>query len=233
MHAPTSYERYLLHERSRYGWESNEENDFPTWLMLEEETYNWMFSLIRKMDQVHGGVVSGQFLSRIDALPSIRFLRYRDISPSLKKAIKDITVEFASLRDDLKQPEMWKRPNLLSRTGAERWKKAAKTVDKSIYAVPDPIWRENWEKENTYPNLTRKEAEDLASEYILQRTGIDLDEIDPSDGKRKYSAFFSAKNGIFKLRYGVWGKLGDPSHNYGIVEVNMLTRDINMVNQEK
>ena len=152
MHAPTAYEKYLLHERMRYGWESNEDNDFPAWLILEEETYDWMLSLSRKMNRLfHDCNVSKQMLDRIEKIPTIRFLRYRDISPSLKEAVTSISSEFASLNVALKQPEMWKKPHLLSKSGAERWRIATDIVTKNLYVAPDPLWREKWEKENVRP----------------------------------------------------------------------------------
>ena len=230
MHAPTSYERYLFHERMRYGWESDEENDFPAWLVLEEETYGWMFSLSRKMYcLLRNRNVSKQMLDRIGKIPTIRFLRYRDISPSLKEAVISIASEFASLNVALKQPEMWKKPHLLSKLGTERWGIASGIVTKCLHATPDPLWRENWEKEQVRPYCTRREAEILASEYILANTGSNLEGLDPGDGKHKYYTFCKAKDGIFKLRYGVWGKLGDPYHDYGVVIVNMLTREIRLI----
>ena len=49
MHKPSAYERYIQDEIHRYGWEADEENDFPCWLVLEHETYYWIFRLSRKM----------------------------------------------------------------------------------------------------------------------------------------------------------------------------------------
>lgn len=104
MHIPSAYELYLLDESRRYGWGNDEENDFPAWLILEQETYNWMFKLSRKMYWLlNNRTVSKSFLKRIEQIPTIRFLRYRDISPSLKQAIIMIVQEFTSLKQDLKK----------------------------------------------------------------------------------------------------------------------------------
>lgn len=35
MHKPSAYEQYIQNEIHRYGWEADEDNDFPCWLVLE------------------------------------------------------------------------------------------------------------------------------------------------------------------------------------------------------
>ena len=49
MHKSSAYERYIQYEIHRCGLEADEENDFPCWLVLEHETYYWIFRLSRKM----------------------------------------------------------------------------------------------------------------------------------------------------------------------------------------
>lgn len=176
--------------------------------------------------------VSKQMIERIEKIPTIRFLRYRDISPSLKKAISDIAAEFASLHEDLKSPEMWIRSHLLSKTGLERWERTAELVGECRYVVPDLEWRENWEKKNVAPLCTRLEAELIAKEFIFNNTGIDLSEIDPKDGKLKYYCFRYAKNGCFKLRFGEWGELNHPYNDIGTVVVYMLTKEAEMISPD-
>ena len=91
-------------------------------------------------------VVSKRLLKQIEQIPTIRFLRYRDISPALKEAISEIAAEFESLQNDLKKSEMWRKPNILSETGVHRWKRATEMVYKCLDVQPDPEWREHWEK---------------------------------------------------------------------------------------
>lgn len=149
MHAPSAYELYLMREQRKYGLYNVDDNDCPAWFTLEWETYNWIFYLSRRIrEPLYNTTVSKQMLERVAKIPTIRFLRYRDISPSLKKAISEIAMEFASLHEDLKSPEMWIRPHLLSKAGLKRWKRTAEIVEECSYVDPDPEWRENWEKEN-------------------------------------------------------------------------------------
>ncbi len=49
MHKSSAYERYIQYEIHRCGLEADKENDFPCWLVLEHETYYWIFRLSRKM----------------------------------------------------------------------------------------------------------------------------------------------------------------------------------------
>ena len=222
---PSAYELYIYHERERYGWENSEENDFPWWLILEQETIEWLFKLSRKMQLPHNnGIVSKRLLKQIEQIPTIRFLRYRDISPSLKQAITVIAQEFTSLYQDLKAREMWKKPNLLSKNGIKRWQRTAEVVSECNWKIkPDPEWREQWEKENVQPYCTRREAEAIAFAYIRKSKGIDLNEIDQDDKKHKYYYFLMAKEGVFKMKYGIWVKEKPPFHDIGIIEVDMLS----------
>lgn len=225
MHAPSAYELYLIHESQRYGWENNDENEFPAWLLLEQEAYYWIFRLSRRIcDPLYSNTVSKQMLERVAKIPSIRFLRYKDISPSLKEAFHEIALEFSLLNEDLKRQEMWKGPYLLSKTGIDRWEKTAQKV--SIYRdiKPDPEWRESWEKERLSPYCTRREAEKIAREYLLNIELIDLSEINLEDGMHKYYCKCKAKNGLFRLEYGLWGNSGNPFIYLGVVEVDMLSR---------
>ena len=227
MHIPYVYERYLLNEKDRYGWASGEDNEFPCWLILECETWYWIFRLSRKMQlPLENLTVSKQLLQQIKQIPTVRFLRYRDISPALKGAIGEITAEFASLQNDLKKSEMWTKPNVLSKVGIERWKRAAELVNKCRNVQPDPQWRENWEKENLFPYCTRREAETIAFEYVSKNKRIDLMEHNPDDGRDKYYYFLTAKDGVFKMRYGSWSKEGNPFQDIGIIEVDMLSKSI-------
>ena len=227
MHRLSAYEKYILNEIHRYGWEADEENDFPCWLVLENETYDWIFRLSRKMHwPLDEHTVSKRLLRQIEQIPTIRFLRYRDISPALKEAINEIADEFNSLQEDLKKSEMWRKPYVLSKAGLDRWQRATELVYKCREVQPDPEWRENWEKENLRPYCTRREAENIAFEYVVKNKGIDLTEMDPEDGKRKYYYFLKAKNGVFKMRYGSWSKEGNPFYDIGVIEVDMLTRSV-------
>lgn len=152
-------------------------------------------------------------------------MRYRDISPVLKAAISEIGTEFISLHEDLKCPEMWRRPHLLSKIGLQRWKKTTKIVESCLNVSPDPEWREKWEKERVSPYCTRKEAIIIAVKYVLENIGIDLEEIDSENGKAKYHYSFLAKGGRFRMPFGKWGKIGNPDKDIGVVEVDMLTRE--------
>lgn len=226
MHAPSAYERYLLRERARYGWENSEDNEYPAWLVLEQETYDWIFRLSRRiLDPWHNATVSKQMLNRVETIPTIRFLRYRDISPVLKNTIADIAAEFALLNEDLKSPEMWMRPFLLSKDGIDRWGKTAEIVCEKLHVLPDPEWRENWERKNLAPYCTRKEAEEIATDLLRKSRGIDLREKDPENGRSIYYCFRSAKEGIYKLRFGKWGRFDDPYNDIGAVIVDMLTKE--------
>ena len=81
MHAPSAYELYLMREQRRYGWSASDDNDFPAWLILEQETYYWIFYLSRSIrEPLYYSTVSKQMLERIEKIPTIRFLRNRDIS---------------------------------------------------------------------------------------------------------------------------------------------------------
>ncbi len=227
MHIPSEYEKYIQNETRRFGLETDEENDFPYWLILEHETYYWIFRLSREMyGPLNNPSVSKRLLKQIEQIPTIRFLRYRDISPVLKGAINEIAAEFYSLRTDLKNPEMWRKPNVLSKAGIDRWQKATELVNKCRHVQPDTEWRENWEKENMRPYCTRKEAEAIAFDYVMKNKGINLTEINPDDGKHKYYYFFKAKNGVFKMRYGSWSKEGKPFLDIGVVKVDMLSQNI-------
>lgn len=228
MHAPSAYEIYIMNEIQRYGWGNNEENEFPSWLILENETYNWIFKLSRKMYGVlNNRTVSKRFLKQIEKIPTIRFLRYRDISPSLKQAIILLAQEFTALKQDLNKPEMWKRVNVLSKEGIKRWQRSAELVSNCSWSVkPDPEWRENWEKENVKPYCTLREAETIAFKYIMDSKGIDLKEMDQDINKQKYYYFCKAKEGVFKMRYGSWGKEWGAFLDIDIIEVDMLLQSV-------
>ena len=228
MHIPSSYELYIQNEMIRYGLETNEENDFPSWLVLEHETYDWISRLSRKMGSpLNDHIVSKGRLKQIEQIPTIRFLRYRDISPGLKEAIEEIASEFDSLQKDLKKAEMWRRPNLLSREGIDRWRRATESVCNCLMVQPDPEWRENWEKEKYYPYCTRREATAIAFEYVRKYKKIDLTEIDQYDGKHKYSYNSKAKYGVLKMSYGMWSRKASLSfHNIGVIEVDMLSKRV-------
>jgi hypothetical protein len=227
MHKPSAYEQYLHNEIQRYGWKVDEENDIPCWLFLEFETYYWIFRLSRKIYKpLDEHTVSKKLLRQIEQIPTIRFLRYRDISPALKGAINEIADEFNSLQEDLKNPEMWKKPYVLSKAGLDRWQKTTELVNKCQAVQPDPEWRENWEKENLRPYCTRREAEAIAFDYVKKNKGIDLTEINPEDGKHKYYYILKAKDGIFKMRYGLWSMEGNPFHDKGVIEVDMLSNNV-------
>ena len=166
MHRLTEYESYLLDESAKYGFSfCHTEKCLPPWLVLERETYGWMFRLSRRMyNTLQNAVVSSQLRAIIEKIPTNRFLKYRDISPGLKEAISDIGEEFFSLNEDLKRPEMCKQPGLLSKEGLDRWEKSARLVFECVRIVPDPAWRENWEKEREFSYHTREEAENSASD---------------------------------------------------------------------
>ena len=86
MHLPIAYESYLNKEIIKHMIASNNGDEYPAWLVLEEETYNWIRNLERKlMFVIWSRIVSKEFLERIGKIPTIRFSRYRDISPSLKE----------------------------------------------------------------------------------------------------------------------------------------------------
>ena len=122
---------------------------------------------------------------------------------------------------------MWEKPNLLSKEGIKRWQRTAEIVSEWDWKIkPAPEWREKWEKENVQPYCTRREAESIAFEYIRNSRGIDLNEIDQDDNKHKYYCFRMAKEGVFKMRYGIWSREGSPFHDIGIIEVDMLTQSI-------
>ena len=147
MHLPIAYESYLNKEIIKHMIASNNGDEYPAWLVLEEETYNWIRNLERKlMFVIWSRIVSKEFLERIGKIPTIRFSRYRDISPSLKEAIITIANEFASLNEDLKCPEMWERQCLLSYIGFKRFERTINIVDKCYHVMPDPEWRDDWEK---------------------------------------------------------------------------------------
>ncbi len=166
MHRLTAYESYLLDESIKYGYAScYDETCLPAWLVLERETYDWILKLNRRMYcNSLNAVVSTKTLARIKKIPTIRFLKYRDISPMLKEAISDIAAEFAALNEDLKRHEMWRQPEVLSKDGLKRWKNAAQLVDECVKIAPDPAWRENWEKERELSYHTKQEAENSASD---------------------------------------------------------------------
>lgn len=223
-HAPTGYEFYILFERQRYGFETNEENDFPTWLKMEDEAYHWMISLNHKMySTFQDHIVSKETLRRINHISTIRFLRYRDISPILKTALQAMITELVSLSHELSNDNMWKRPCLLSWPGFIRWKEATQKISELLYINPDPSWRENWEKTNCAPYCTRLEAQDLAFDYILQTYNIDLKD-KAIDGL--YYIRSTAKHGIFRMHYSRRIPSDDTLHNTGIIEVNMLSKTV-------
>lgn len=148
MRSPYPYELYLMDERSRHWEKLPKGEDFPRWLELEHETFYWMVDLSRKMHRVlSDSIVSKALLKRIGQIATIRFLRYRDISPVLKDAIIEISTEFKSLSTDLEKPEMWFKENLLSKLGNERWRRATDIVAECLYVQPDPDWRITWERE--------------------------------------------------------------------------------------
>ncbi len=162
MHAPSAYEWYIAEEMRRYGMFPNYDNEIPSWLIHEQSMYRWIFRLSRKMwCTLQGRSVSKDFLERLKNINTIRFRKYQDVSPALKEAIEMIVVELSSLYEDLKSPEMWKRPHLLSQEGIRRWRRAANVVSEGLYVMPDPQWREEWEKEMFAPYCTRKEAENI------------------------------------------------------------------------
>lgn len=227
MHKSSAYERYIQYEIHRCGLEADKENDFPCWLVLEHETYYWIFRLSRKMHwSLDEHTVSKRLLRQIEQIPTIRFLRYRDISPALKGAINEIVDEFNLFQEDLKKTEMWRKPYVLSKAGFDRWQKATELVYKCLGVQPDPEWRENWEKEYFRPYCTRREAETIAFDYVSKNKGIDLTEMNPEDGKHKYYYFLKAKDGVFKMRYGSWSKEGNPFHDIGVIEVDMLSQSV-------
>ena len=161
MHRLTAYESYLLDEKAKYS----EDEMLPAWLVLEKEAYSWIFRLSRRMDcSLQDAVVPTHLLAAIDKIPTIRFLKYRDISPALKEAITAIAAEVSLLKEDLQRPEMWKKPNLLSKNGLERWKITTKLVCDCVTISPDTEWRENWIKERELLNHTNKEEENRSSE---------------------------------------------------------------------
>jgi len=224
MYKLTLYEQYIQSEIRRYGWPDNE-NDFPYWLVHENSLCYWMFRLNRSMyPAIWYSTVSKQMLKRIEHIPEIRFLKYRDISPVLMDALHIITDEFYLLREDLKDQAMWKRPYLLSWHGVQRWKKAKDIVYESMLVEPDPDWRENWEKEKAAPLCTRREAENIARDYLIEHNGIDLEEIDPAGNSRRYYYHMKAKNGLFKLVFGIWidGRIGESN----MIIVDMLSRKV-------
>lgn len=143
------YEAYLYDEVQKYGW--IKQDNYPAWLALEMDTFYWIMNLSCKMrNTLESHVISKNMYERIKIIPEIRFLRYRDISPVLKGAIAEITVEFVLLQEDLSNPEMWLRPYLLSRSGVERWRKAAEIVSSCRYIKPDSEWREKWKEQKDY-----------------------------------------------------------------------------------
>ena len=223
MHIPSAYELYILDERERYGWKNDEGNDFPAWLVLESETNYWIVNLGRKMYRpLNDRIVSKRLLKQIEQIPTIRFLRYRDISPSLKQAINLIAQEFSFLKLDLNNPEMWEKTNLLSKVGIKRWRRAVELVSDCEWSVkPDPDWREK-----VRPYCTRSEAEAIVCEYIMDSKGIDLNEIEKDSNKHKYYCVRMAKDGLFKMRYGIWSKEGSPFHDLGVVQMDMLSLGI-------
>lgn len=227
MHKLSPYELYLFEENRRYGYETTEENDYPAWLKLENDAYYWIFRLSRKMPFVDRSI-SNRVLNRIEMIPNIRFLRYRDISPSLKQAFKDLSEEFSSLREDYKLEKMWDKPNVLSDLGMERWTEATFKVHECRDILPDPDWRENWEKERLYPYCTRKEAELIAFEFIKQEYDLNLYE-KTEKNRSKYYYYRKAKDGKFKMEFGkcIYSDVGyDTDIVLGVAEVDMLSRDV-------
>ncbi len=190
MHKPSAYEQYIQNEIHRYRWQVDEGNEFPCWLVLEHETYYWIFRLSRKMHlPLDGHTVSKRLLRQIEQIPAIRFLRYRDISPVLKRAINEIADEFNSLQKDLKKSEMWRKPYVLSKAGIDRWQRAAELVYKFRGIQPDPQWRENWEKENLRFYCKQREAETIAFDHVAKNKGMDYTETDPNNDKRECHYF--------------------------------------------
>ena len=222
MHRYTEYEDYIQSELQRYGWPV-EENDFPFWLAHEYKIYYWLFRLGRSMyNAAWYSTVSKQMLKRIDHIPEIRLLKYRDVSPSLMDSLYTVTSEFKLFREELKSEKMWRKPYLLSRSGVQRWKEVQDIVYKSMQAIPDPEWRENWEKEKVYPFCTRREAEDIARKYIKEHIGINLD--DP-DIDKQYFYHSKAKDGLFKFLYKPCTEDGHKSE-YECIIVDMLARKV-------
>ena len=80
-----------MREQRKYGWYNGDDNDIPAWLTLEWETYNWIFYLCRRIrEPLYNTTVSKQMLESVAKIPTIRFLRYRYISPSLKKNFDEL-----------------------------------------------------------------------------------------------------------------------------------------------
>lgn len=146
MHKLTPYEVYLLDEDSKFGCVYGiKDETCPKWLEMEHETYRWIFMLSRTMGMYYNNrTISNKMIERINQIQTIRFLRYRDISPVLKKAIEVISREFISLKTDLAVPVMWKKENILSREGLSRWRKAGEVVSDCCHVIPDVEWREKW-----------------------------------------------------------------------------------------
>ena len=53
---------------------------------------------------------------------------------------------------------------------------------------------------------------------------IDLLEIDQEGGEHKYWYWNKAKDGLFRIEYGLRGTFDNPFIKQGVVEVDMLTR---------
>ena len=154
MHLPSPYEVYLREERARCKYTKNK------WLELESETYRWIFDLEREVCWVgRNRTVPKRLMKQMESIPTIRFLRYRDISPVLKEAIKRIASEFASLNEDLKNPEMWRNPSALSGKGLRRWEQTVQILYECRYVTPDPEWRLNWENEKRSANDVHEEKD--------------------------------------------------------------------------
>lgn len=228
MHTPSDYELYLIEETMRYGYDNSDDNEFPSWLAHEDAAYSWIFKLSRKISYpLNYHTVANELLNRIENIETLRFRKLRDISSQLKNAIESIVEEFIDLNHDLKDPLLWKKPKVLSSRGLERWKQAADVVSKARSVHPDPEWREIWEQTILKPYCTRLEAEKLAVQYIFDTLGINLLELDSKNNEHVYYHRMTAKDGIFKLKFGRYERdEGDFSNDIGVIKVDMLTRQI-------
>lgn len=225
MRKPLIYEKYLHDEIKRYGWENSADNELPSWLIHEINVYNWIFRLSRTLNKpIYNRTVSNNLIIRLKNIRNNSNKRYENISSELQGAVDAVSNELGKLYEDLTHDaSLWTREHLLSKAGIHRWKQSVVVVDDCLAVIPNPDWREQWEKSIVSPYCTRREAEIIAIEFAKKIKGLDLYEIDPKCGKAVYYHNNMAKNGIFKMCYGCFVRDGGlPMRELGVIVVDML-----------
>lgn len=130
------YEVYLASEFEHYRFDTDK---MPSQIVHEKIVFSWMVALERNMAEACSrNLLYPSLAERLKNIRTNHHGRYRNLSPVLNEIVHSFISECGDLYDDLTDgKDMFKKRNVLSKHGRERFETTLKKLIDLLQTLPE------------------------------------------------------------------------------------------------